>query len=280
MKCAPNMSKLCSEVPNSVRGMLGLVKKHSNSKFSTSKGLHKIPPALGVALEKLLMDHILAGEEVTLAYASSVCNSLIELWNEQVEALVKSVGEQKLAQADSSLTSGANSTDRAAVAQARAAARSTVVLFLYICVAEMDRRTAVSICFRTSGLLYSTVLYCRSIVLQEPQQHMTAPLFPVHCTYVTLRCTVQYRKLSCQAAALDFEQALLQLRPIVLASNHESFRQYSTVQYSNVLCWATGARACAVCLSLDQEARAEGLHELGHQVTHRGQEHHRPPPSI
>ena len=123
MKCAPNMSKVCSEVPNSVRGMLGLVKKHSNSKFGTSKGLHKIPPALGVALEKLLMDHILAGEEVTLAFASSVCGSLIELWNEQVEALVKSVGEQKLAQADSSLTSGANYT---AVAQARAAACSTV----------------------------------------------------------------------------------------------------------------------------------------------------------
>ena len=81
---APKQAKMYSELPNHVRALLGIEeRKHNNSKFKATEGTHRVPTALIVALESLLMERIHLGEEVTYDLAASVLLRLVGLWNEK-----------------------------------------------------------------------------------------------------------------------------------------------------------------------------------------------------
>lgn len=107
---APKQAKIYCELPNHIRSLLGIEKlKHSNSKFAQGEGSHKVPIPLVLALEKLLMERIHLGEEVTYDFASAVLVRLVNVWNEKVteiESDVKaSLGHAILKEQDEQITS-------------------------------------------------------------------------------------------------------------------------------------------------------------------------------
>ena len=92
---APKQAKLYSEIPNCIRGLLGIEsRKYTGSRFSASDGDHRVPLPLLIALESLLMERIHIGEEVTYDVASSLLIRLVNVWNEQLTQLFNELGEK------------------------------------------------------------------------------------------------------------------------------------------------------------------------------------------
>ena len=92
---APKLAKIHSEVPNSLRDILGIeVRKHTLGKFSQSEGgSHQCPEPLATALETLLLERIALGEECTADFAAHSLSTLIEVWNGKVGELHEAVRE-------------------------------------------------------------------------------------------------------------------------------------------------------------------------------------------
>ena len=89
VECAPKLAALYSEVPNSLRGLLGLSEmKHSNGKFSKSvSGLHQCPDPLADALNQILQERMSFGEECTSDFAAHTLSALQAAWNDNVDNL-------------------------------------------------------------------------------------------------------------------------------------------------------------------------------------------------
>lgn len=77
---APQLMKKHREVPNALRGLFNMTKKHQLYSTAPQEQIH-IPLPLQVVIEDLVMDRIVAGEEVNMQYVKSVIVFGTELWN-------------------------------------------------------------------------------------------------------------------------------------------------------------------------------------------------------
>lgn len=173
---APKQAKMYSELPNHVRALLGIEeRKHNNSKFKASEGTHRVPTALIVALESLLMERIHLGEEVTYDLAASVLLRLVGLWNEKLQELTaeaRGVGHQVLKQQDMAITGRPTEEEEHEMEKDGAAHMAGLFDSLRECkivhnspslmILGLGYRTA-SECFH---ILYCTILYCMKIQLK------------------------------------------------------------------------------------------------------------------
>lgn len=111
-----------TEIPNSIRSLLGVPLKHTNSKFKAAEGTHKIPDPLALAVEELLLERIQLGEEVGFDFAQDVLLHAVQEWNSQLEALRDdvrtSLGPQLLQVHDQSLPENASEESIQAVQDA------------------------------------------------------------------------------------------------------------------------------------------------------------------
>ena len=110
---APELARLNSEVPNVLRPVLGITTlKHIGSRYKQEGGLKAVPERLVHALRSLLAERIVAGEEVTVDYATNVLGHLIAEWNSTLQKLQADVREQLgwkvLQETDSQIGNGAN----------------------------------------------------------------------------------------------------------------------------------------------------------------------------
>lgn len=104
-KIAPKQAKICAELPNRIRKLVGVdTLKHANSKFKACES-HSLPQALISAIESLLVDRIQLGEEVTHAFAQKLVQSVVAVWNDKVQELhqtcKQSLGTRLLADCES-----------------------------------------------------------------------------------------------------------------------------------------------------------------------------------
>ena len=88
IKHAPKIAKRYAEVPNNLREVLNIEKhKWTGSKFKRDDGLHSVPEPLAAALEKLIMDRLSVGEEVSYDFVENTLQLLIHHWNDKVADL-------------------------------------------------------------------------------------------------------------------------------------------------------------------------------------------------
>ena len=85
VKCAPEMSKKHSEVPNAIRrGFNMTTLKWNHGAFNEDEGVHYIPLPLALAAESMIMDQLATGQEVTFGYARKLFVDMVKLWNEHI----------------------------------------------------------------------------------------------------------------------------------------------------------------------------------------------------
>lgn len=95
VQCAPKLAQRHCEVPNSLRGILGISElKHTNGKYSKKvAGLHQCPEPLARALERVLEERMMLGEECTADFAANTLGALLTVWNQHVGELREAVRE-------------------------------------------------------------------------------------------------------------------------------------------------------------------------------------------
>ncbi|CAK9000454.1 unnamed protein product [Durusdinium trenchii] len=113
---APKQAKICTEIPNSVKVLLGVSElKHANSKFKNEDGARQVPVHLALAVESILMERIHMGEEVTMDFAAEVLLAMVNTWNSKISELSDEIrercGQQFLQQQDSMIDTEAAGPD-------------------------------------------------------------------------------------------------------------------------------------------------------------------------
>ena len=165
---APRQAKQLSEVPNSVRPLIGIdVLKHSNSKFSVEEGMHSVPIPLGLAAEHILVDRIHMGEEVTHDFVTKLLVDMIDIWNKNVEKLAKevqlSMGPELLRHCDATMRDSMSDGEIQELQQAAKAKLEAVLSNLRPCSVKKQhaalRCLGVTYFFGLKKILYCTRLF-------------------------------------------------------------------------------------------------------------------------
>lgn len=111
---AEKMAKRMCEVPNCLRPVLGIEGLKAAGR-ATKKGgasTSSMPHALALGVEKLLIERIAAGEQVTMDYASKLTVHMASKWNHHIEKFREqaqaAIGQWALKDIDAQLNSDAS----------------------------------------------------------------------------------------------------------------------------------------------------------------------------